>query len=851
MLLRPTLFVYLVCTFAYVANAQQKTKIDFQLDAFLNLSHNAGEQVDLYIHGDVAGICDAVKAVDGTIKMARPSLVAARVPVQYVRELALSNAIKRFEFSMEPGQVLNDSMRVKNHVSEVHMGLDPLLQGYDGEDVIIGIIDSGMDYRHPDFQDAGGNTRILYYWDQTFASASNTPQPYNYGQEWNSAAIDAGSMTAIDQPQFNGHGSTVTGTAAGNGLANGRHKGCAPEADIIVVSADFTGNFRAHVADGVKYIFDLAESLGKPAVVNASLGSYMGSHDGKDASALFIDDLLEAQPGRVMVCAAGNSGAFTPYHVENNVGADTSFTWFGQNQGVVAFEVWGDIADLENVEYAIGADRKPNFLYRGRTPFHLVSENVGVILTDTLRSLAGNKLGVVNTLVNPRGGQYQLQVQMFVDSLTYNYRFMTTGSGKFDIWSSAQFGFCNMVTTIPTVAVYPPIANYVMPDDNKHMVDSWACSDKVLTVANYNNELTYTGYDGTVVSWSTIEGALSLNSSKGPTRDDRIKPDVAATGDITMSSGTLDGLAALIASDPSKVDPGGMHFRNGGTSMASPVVTGAAALYLQKCPTATWQEVGQAIRNNTRVDGFTGTAPNNSWGYGKLDAFAALVNHVNLIAPTEFCDGTTIEVEVPGDYATYTWSNGGAGDPLLYGGAGPLSVEMISPSGCTADSDTLTFTILPSPDEPTISQTGATLTSSVGPNYQWYLNGVPIQGATDQIYDVTENGDYRVGVTAANGCSNVSLPVYVSWSNVEEHTPNGLNVWPSPVVDVLNLRINAMRSGPFAISIVDVQGKIVYEQSNNSGPIMAIPVEQLAGGTYSVNVLQGDQRWSHRFVKLP
>jgi len=784
--------------------------------------------------------------------MARPSLVSARVPVQSVRELALSNAIKRFEFSMEPGRVLNDSMRVKNHINEVQMGLDPLVQGYNGENIIIGIIDSGMDYRHPDFQDADGNTRVLHYWDQTLAVASNTPQPYNYGQEWNSAEIDAGSMIAIDQPWANGHGSTVTGTAAGNGLANGMNKGIAPLADIIVVSADFTGNFRSHVADGVKYIFDLAGSLGRPAVVNASLGSYMGSHDGKDASALFIDDLLNAQGGRVMVCAAGNSGEIAAYHMEHVVTADTSFTWFKSNQGVVAFEVWADASDLTNVNYAIGADRvTPTFGFRGRTPFHSVADNLGTVTTDTLWGASGNRLGVLDMLVNQRGDQYQLQVQMNVDSVQLNYRFITTGSGKFDVWSSSQFGYSNMISVIPTVAQYPPIANYVLPDQNKHIVDSWACSDNVLTVANYYNEVSYIDYNGAVATVPGTEGAISTNSSKGPTRDDRVKPDVAATGDITMSAGPLDGLAALIASQPYKVPPGGMHFRNGGISMASPVVTGAAALYLQKCPTATHVEVAQAIRNNTRVDAFVGTAPNNSWGYGKLDAFAALVNHVDLIAPTEFCDGATVEVEVPGDFDTYAWNNGGSGDPLLYGGAGPLFVELISPSGCTADSDTLTFTLLPAPDEPTITQNGASLTSSVGPSYQWYLNGVPIQGATDQTYDVTENGDYRVKVTAANGCSNVSSPVYVNWTSVVEHNAGDMNVWPSPVLDVLYVRVDDKHSGPIAISIIDAQGKIVHEQSISSGPNVAIAVAELAGGTYSVNVLQGDQRWSHRFVKHP
>ena len=144
-----------------------------------------------------------------------------------------------------------------------------------------------------DFQNADGTTRVLKYWDQTLPPGPGTPQPFNYGVEWTQAQIDAGQMTSVDQPQFYGHGSTVAGTAAGNGLANGRHMGAAPKSGMIIVSADFgTGNFRARIADGVKYIIDQATALGRPVVINASLGSYLGSHDGLDASALFIDDLL-------------------------------------------------------------------------------------------------------------------------------------------------------------------------------------------------------------------------------------------------------------------------------------------------------------------------------------------------------------------------------------------------------------------------------------------------------------------------------------------------------------------------------------------------------------------------------
>ena len=139
------------------------------------------------------------------------------------------------------------------------------------------------------------------------------------------------------------------------------------------------------MADAVKYILDEADARGVPAVINASLGTYLGSHDGMDAAALFVDSLLSAAPGRVMVCASGNSGQFGVYHVENTVNADTSFTWYNYKPtpnafgyGVVYFDLWADTANLSGVRYAIGADRvTPTFRFRGRTPFHSVTDKSG------------------------------------------------------------------------------------------------------------------------------------------------------------------------------------------------------------------------------------------------------------------------------------------------------------------------------------------------------------------------------------------------------------------------------------------------------------------------------------------
>lgn len=840
------------------ASAQQKVKMDLQLQSYLRMPHPPGEEVHLYVHGDAGEVGRAVHLVGGAVKMAMPGLVAARVPVERMHELAAHDAVRSFEFSLDPGLALNDSMRVKNRINEIHQGLAPLPEGYDGEGVLIGIIDSGMDWRHPDFRDEQGRTRVLKYWDQTLPVNAQTPQPYNYGQVWDSTQINAGLMTSVDQPQWFGHGSTVTGTAAGNGLANGRHKGVAPRSDMLIVSARFSGNFRASVADAVKYICDEAEALGRPVVINASLGTYLGSHDGLDASALFIDQLLQARPGRVLVCAAGNSNNFTPYHLRTEVGADTTFTWFQRNNNsglgfpAVFFEAWADVADLQNVQYAIGADRNSPLRFRGRTPFHTIAENLGTVLVDTLFSLNGNRLGVVQFFAAQRGGQYQLQVLLAQpDSGTYRFRFMTTGSGRFDVWSSQQLGTSTMINSIPSPSTFPAIVNYVLPDNDQHMVDSWACSPHVLTVANYYNEVTYINSLGNEITVPGTEGDIAVTSSKGPSRTGLMKPDLAATGDITFSAAPLDWIAQLVSTNDPRLSEGGMHLRNGGTSMASPVVTGAAALYLQRCPNATHTEVIEAIRSTVRSDAFTGAVPNTRWGFGKLDAYAAVVRSTRaaITGPQGACAGTEAVFQGPAGMSSYAWSNGSTSASTVLLPPAEVSLQVERPSGCTAWSDTLQVEAWPVPATPAVNADATLLsTAPTADAIQWFYNGQPIPGADQAEWEAEATGEYTVTVTNSFGCVAESDAVLVLITALDEHATDRVVAWPSPAAEVLWVQLPDTGDGQGELWVIDASGRMVRTQRAVPGT-QALDLQGLSSGVYTLMARWGDRRVQVRFVK--
>lgn len=859
MLMTRYILLILSLVFAGTIVAQKREKMDFMLQAYLTWDHAPDAEVDLYIHGPAEGIANAVRAEGGRVKMSMDKLVSVRMPVDRVRALAQYPAVQSFEFSFEQGRLMNDSMRVKNHINEIQQGLLPLAQGYDGEGVIMGIIDSGMDWQHPDMLDENGNTRVLKYWDQTLAVNGQTPQPYGYGQVWDSTQINAGLMTSVDQPQYYGHGTTVTGTAAGNGLANGRHKGVAPKSDMIIVSSRFSGNFRASVADAVKFIFDEAAALGRPVVINASLGTYLGSHDGKDASALFIDQMLEERGGRVMVAAAGNSNGYAPYHLRTEVGADTTFTWFLRNGNssfgypTAFMEVWADVADLQNVQYSVGGDRINPLIYRGRTPFHNITENLGNVITDTLRSFSGNRLAVVQYFAAQRGDQYQLQVMIAQpDSSNIRFRFNTTGSGAFDCWGSTQFGISNLLSTgLPTVEAFPAMTNYVMPDNDQHIVDSWACSPKVLAVANYFNETSYTNSLGDQLTIPGTEGDMTFTSSKGPARSGLQKPDVAASGDITFSAAPLDWIATLVGSNDSRLAEGGMHLRNGGTSMASPVVAGLAALYLQRCPNAPYSEVIAAIHATARDDGFTGAVPNNSWGYGKLDGFAALINSTQapLSGPEGYCADGSALVEGPVGMDSYAWSTGSTQPSISVSDQAPFSLMVESPSGCTAWSDTIQLVEFPLPQQPQIGVNGNQLTSTVATSYQWLLNGVPVDGATDQVLDAPASGEYAVTIGDANGCVAISAPVLVIITGLEAISGDGFAVWPTIAHDEITVRVPDSGSRTVSLTVLDAAGREVMERTVPTGASYQLPIPVLAPGVYLLKVKDGSTVYTERFVK--
>lgn len=599
----------------------QQSRLDREAYIKLNHATASGQAFNVLVRGDISRIRAIVERHNGTFRYSAGNIASVSIDAAALKALATDPAVLRIEARAGNYQLLNDTMLYRNNVVPVHTGQAPLSQSYDGTGVVIGIIDTGIDFTHPDFQDSNGNTRIKYLWDQNLAASANTPQPYNYGQEWDNLAIDSGAAAAHNDLAHWGHGTHVSGIAAGDGSAVNNFKGVAPNADIVFVALNFNG-YSQGVVDAVDYIFAKAQAMGKPCVINASVGDYYGSHDGLDLEAQLINNLITAQSGRAMVAAVGNAGSI-PFHLGYQVSSDTSFTWFGYNtsSSSLYFQLWADTADFGNVDFSIGADQPgPNWSFRGNIPFSDIASHLNVYDNDTLYN-NGNRIGVVQTYGQLIGGTYSMEFNIIPDSATYLWRLMTTGSGSFDVWS-----FDMISSGLPTAAAFPSMTYYKMPDTMQTMVSSFQCLDNVITVGNYSNRDRHLDYNNNLSIDTTITpGGLFYTSSSGPTRDGRIKPDIAASGAYTISCAVLSMVPNFIANAPQVLAQGGYHVTGGGSSAASPIVAGIAALYLEANPNATYSQVKDAITLCARQDQFTGSnLPNNAWGYGKADAFQAI-----------------------------------------------------------------------------------------------------------------------------------------------------------------------------------------------------------------------------------
>ncbi|MCJ8290858.1 MAG: S8 family serine peptidase [Crocinitomicaceae bacterium] len=780
----------------------------------------------------------ALNQAEITVKYSTVDWLFVTATPQWIQNAKSNQVISDFYFELAPPRLLADTARVAHYVNQVHDGLGGLQTPFTGKDVIIGYVDTGLDFTHEDFKNDDGSTRVLRYWDHTLATGPS-PGTYGYGTVWDSTAINNGTCTSTDS---HSHGTIVTGFGSGNARANGRMKGMAPESDIIVVESDLNApNWTLMIADACDYIFKVADTLGKPAIVNLSLGTYIGSHDGNDPASEAMEAMLDSQPGRIIIAAAGNAGLNGKFHVQNTVTTDTSFVWIKSNPSgyyganTIYFDLWSDLTDA-TFDFGFGADKpSPDFEFRGMSNFHGATSSIGSIIFDTIWN-NGNQIATIESYTSIVGSNYNLQVIFTqIDSSSYLFRFMTTNSGQYDLWSGSFLGYNDFVSTnLPTTAQLPAIANYVLPDSLQTIVSSWNCSEKVISVGNVQNRLGHIDGNGNQYYTAGMNppGKLALKSSKGPSRHNVVKPDISAAGEVSLAAAPL--WVPSIPQAYTVLDSGLLHMRNSGTSMSSPLVAGVAALYLEKCSKAPYTDFKEDMIATAFSDGFTGTLPNFGYGHGKIHALNLLLetNFTTFVAgPDGICDEPIIlDIGSTETISSADWSDGSNLTPLSTSTPGDYSAIVYNLQRCISYTDTHTVAQFVVPTIDPITQIGDTLYTLSSHDYQWTLDGSDLAGETNPELTVTAPfGSYTCYAVSADGCV-VETNLVTLTVGLESIALDEFSIYPNPVRDAFQIK---SKSEILQVELIDAAGKKT-NLVNNSG--LGYSVSHLSSGLYTIIV---------------
>lgn len=525
-----------------------------------------------------------------------PGLSTARLPKGDISRILMFPGVEYIEasVSLEPlldiatsDSVIYPDLPIRRYLGTAADGAQDV--GWDGRGVLIGVIDAGFDLDHPDFKDSTGSTRILFLWDQT-VSDNPPPDPFGYGSLWTAEEINDGSCTQVGHI----HGTRVLGIAAGNGggLPDQRYAGVAPNAGLILVKSTL---MTTELIDGMYWMTQMASFLELPLSVSLSLGSHYGAHDGSRGDEHAINTL--ASLGVSFSCAAGNSDSF-PIHDSGDVYSagqrDTIPVFMGDypqsgTEKGFGIDLWYDAG----CSLAISLEDPGNSMYGS------------VTMGDSLRiDSPSGLIWIGNALDDPPNGD------------DHGVLFVTDG-GTAD---SVSHGTWNIYLHWDAVSPFNGgwhawiffrshgACRFTNPDSTCTLIMP-ATAESCLTSGGYLRD----------------DGNAYRYSSRGPTRDGRLKPELTAPTNVFTS------------------DLGGGYTRFSGTSATAPHLAGAIALYFQRQPDARPADLRELLVTSVRTDGAVlsaGSVPNDKWGFGKLYCEPMVrpfcINDISVFADTTF-----------------------------------------------------------------------------------------------------------------------------------------------------------------------------------------------------------------------
>ncbi|MCB0209273.1 MAG: S8 family serine peptidase [Anaerolineae bacterium] len=505
----------------------------------------------------------------------------AILPIEKLDRLSEEAAVQR----ITPSSLLKRTL--DKAVERIHLPAFRTQTGLTGQGVIIGIIDSGIDTAHPAF--AG---RILRIWDQTLPRSQVA-----YGRELS---------PLTDSKDEYGHGSHMAGIAGGDDAA---FMGIAPKAEFVVVKSDFGGG---HISDGVRYIFDVAAELQRPVVINISLGGHDDPHDGTDDLSLTINELLNynglPRLGRIVCCSAGNEGE-QAIHARLSVGQSEEKT--------VRFEVPSAQHDPDNPQAITIA--VINGWYSGQDQIDVSVESPSgyrtryqPVITSGMPMdsylLPEGVLKIFTPGPNPVNGDHNFVITMEPKSAGQPvtpgvWRLLLRGrairQGVVDVWSVDD----NRKLVV----------SFLDNVDHGIKIGSPGASASAVTVASSISKTGWTDRSGQAHHHEGTLDAISPSSSAGPLRTGGLKPDVTVPGEWIVST------MAAGSPHPDTLIIDDQHVIQFGTSMSAALMTGVAALMLEKNPALTHTQFKAFLKAKSTVPHQATGTFDPLWGYGLLD----------------------------------------------------------------------------------------------------------------------------------------------------------------------------------------------------------------------------------------
>lgn len=458
-----------------------------------------------------------------------------------------------------------------------------------GRGILLAVIDSGIDYMHPDFRNPDGSTRILSLWDQTVAPAPSQgrfpPEGYSSGTLYTAEQINAAINAATPQERFelcssidtSGHGTHVAGIAAGNGSASGgRYRGVAYEASLLAVKLgspeERTFPSTTELMTAVDFCVRYAMEKRLPLVINLSFGNTYGSHSGTSLLETYLDNVSDLGQICIVVGSGneGNNGGHTGGRLENEQSRRLEFA-VGDYEQSLSIQIWKNYWD--EIRIVMQAPSAPAVITIPNQP-------------GSWRFVADNTILLV---YYGEPSPYSLYQEIYIDLLPEkNY----ISSGIWSITLTAQSVTDGIYDLwMPAAAVRGLATQFLTPvPETTLTIPSTAA--KVITVGAYDARSSSPApFSGRGFTWNTRQ----------------VKPDIVAPGvDITSCA------------------VGGGYETRSGTSMAAPFVSGSCALLMQ------WgilegndtflygEKMKSYLINGARRLPFASSYPNPQTGWGAL-----------------------------------------------------------------------------------------------------------------------------------------------------------------------------------------------------------------------------------------